>query len=462
MKKNSIVQGDGYVLPIVITAGSVFITDRLATAVRIKIGKYSAIWPGGKISYSNQKWFFPLTQEQTQELSSGQNEYQVQVQFKNGETVGTKPQNIFIQKSVLRGTFGEELSATEPSGFIEPNQLNACIADVNIEVLDYLELDNKPQINGVELLGNKSTRELGLTPDWDQSDETAKDYIKNRMGGYTKHYPAVTHHFDIDSAIKVIPDPDYPEEYKLFYKISDDFYYISDVSNLSITANDGSLFTNLKENYRIINNTKVIKISGWNEINDDRYDCLWRIREDFDYVGTTLTAGVYMVAEYWEGAPFIYPETLEIEERDVRVPIPSMYLENLTFNGTPVAVDISEVGQNNEDGAIGLVPKRGGYYTLNAINYARSPACHPQDIDGSTSSIWFTSTQSFRKLSEVTRDEAYEQLYWSMPFVFYSGGGYKLTITSISKANTTGITFRYLNQNGTISSFTWPASKFKQ
>lgn len=136
MEKNSIVQGDAYVLPIVITAGSVFITDQLATAVRIKIGKYSAIWPGGKISYSNQKWFFPLTQEQTLELSSGQNEYQVQVQFQNGETVGTKPQNIFIQKSVLRGTFGAELTTMEPSGFIELNQLNAYIADVNIEVIE--------------------------------------------------------------------------------------------------------------------------------------------------------------------------------------------------------------------------------------------------------------------------------------------------------------------------------------
>lgn len=170
MKKNGMVQGDAYVLPIVITAGSVFITDQLATAVRIKIGKYSAIWPGGKISYSNQKWFFPLTQEQTLELSSGQNEYQVQVQLQNGETVGTKPQNIFIQKSVLRGTFGEKLSAKEPSGFIELNQLNAYIADVNIEVSEggttnYLDLENKPSINGVELSGNKTGEELGLVPD---------------------------------------------------------------------------------------------------------------------------------------------------------------------------------------------------------------------------------------------------------------------------------------------------------
>ena len=134
MEKYSIVQGDAYVLPIVITAGNVLITDQIATAVRIKVGKYSAIWPGGKISYSNQKWLFPLTQEQTQDFSSGKEEYQVQVQFQNGETVGTKPQNIFIQKSVLRGTFGEELSATAPSGFVELNQINAYIADVNIEV----------------------------------------------------------------------------------------------------------------------------------------------------------------------------------------------------------------------------------------------------------------------------------------------------------------------------------------
>lgn len=134
MEKYSIVQGDAYVLPIVITAGNVLITDQIATAVRIKVGKYSAIWPGGKISYSAGKWLFPLTQEQTQNLSPGKDEYQVQVQFSGGETIGTKPAPIGVIKSVLRGTFGEELAVAASKNIVELKQLNAYISDVDINV----------------------------------------------------------------------------------------------------------------------------------------------------------------------------------------------------------------------------------------------------------------------------------------------------------------------------------------
>lgn len=134
MKKTGIVQGDAYVLPIVISAGDTIITDSIATAVRIKVGKYSASWPGGKISYSSGRWLFPLTQEQTQKLSPGKDEYQVQVQFSKGETVGTKPMPIGVIKSVLRGTFGNELEINEVDNIVELKQLNAYIADVEIEV----------------------------------------------------------------------------------------------------------------------------------------------------------------------------------------------------------------------------------------------------------------------------------------------------------------------------------------
>lgn len=133
MKKTGIVQGDAYVLPIVITTGDTIITDSLATAVRIKIGKYSASWPGGKISYSAGKWLFPLSQEQTQNLSAGKDEYQVQVQFAGGQTIGSAPLPVGVIKSVLRGTFGEELEASSKS-IVELKQLNAYISDVDISV----------------------------------------------------------------------------------------------------------------------------------------------------------------------------------------------------------------------------------------------------------------------------------------------------------------------------------------
>lgn len=49
---------------------------------------------------------------------------------------------------------------------------------------NYERLTNKPQINDVELVGNKSLRDLGIVnneqPDWEQDDTEAEDYIKNK------------------------------------------------------------------------------------------------------------------------------------------------------------------------------------------------------------------------------------------------------------------------------------------
>lgn len=49
---------------------------------------------------------------------------------------------------------------------------------------NYERLTNKPQINDVELVGNKSLEDLGIVnneqPDWEQHDTEAGDYIKNK------------------------------------------------------------------------------------------------------------------------------------------------------------------------------------------------------------------------------------------------------------------------------------------
>lgn len=46
------------------------------------------------------------------------------------------------------------------------------------------------------------------TPDWNQNDPTASDYIKNRPGGYTVNYPAINIEWDGAIADKVTVDID--------------------------------------------------------------------------------------------------------------------------------------------------------------------------------------------------------------------------------------------------------------
>lgn len=56
------------------------------------------------------------------------------------------------------------------------------------------------------------------TPDWNQNDETASDYIKNRPGGYTVDYPAINIEWDGVIGDRVVVDGG---EIK-FVKISDE------------------------------------------------------------------------------------------------------------------------------------------------------------------------------------------------------------------------------------------------
>ena len=46
------------------------------------------------------------------------------------------------------------------------------------------------------------------TPDWNQSDEAASDYIKNRPGGYTVNYPALNIEWDGVIGDRVVVDVD--------------------------------------------------------------------------------------------------------------------------------------------------------------------------------------------------------------------------------------------------------------
>ena len=56
------------------------------------------------------------------------------------------------------------------------------------------------------------------TPDWNQNDPTASDYIKNRPGGYTVNYPALNIEWDGVIGDRVSVDVDGSK----FVKVSDE------------------------------------------------------------------------------------------------------------------------------------------------------------------------------------------------------------------------------------------------
>ena len=73
------------------------------------------------------------------------------------------------------------------------------------------------------------------TPDWNQNDPTASDYIKNRPGGYTVNYPALNIEWDGVIGDRVSVDVDGMK----FVKVSDDIPKAEDLVGGTITMKMG-------------------------------------------------------------------------------------------------------------------------------------------------------------------------------------------------------------------------------
>lgn len=83
------------------------------------------------------------------------------------------------------------------------------------------------------------------TPDWNQNDPTARDYIKNRPGGYTVNYPALDIEWD-----GVIGDRVSVDLYGMkFVKVSDEIPKIEELvgGTLGFTRGDTSQTTSITD-----------------------------------------------------------------------------------------------------------------------------------------------------------------------------------------------------------------------
>ena len=79
------------------------------------------------------------------------------------------------------------------------------------------------------------------TPDWNQNDETASDYIKNRPGGYTVDYPALSIEWDGVIGDRVVVDGDETK----FVKVSDEIPTAEQLVGGTIRFKDGDTSTTI-------------------------------------------------------------------------------------------------------------------------------------------------------------------------------------------------------------------------
>lgn len=99
-------QGDSYSLAVEIRKeDGTIVTDADVSDVEITIGNITKSKSGGSVSYANEVWNFPLSQDETFSLTASRVRAQVRVKWKNGDVEGVvldpRRVNESISKEVL-------------------------------------------------------------------------------------------------------------------------------------------------------------------------------------------------------------------------------------------------------------------------------------------------------------------------------------------------------------------------
>ena len=112
--------------------------------------------------------------------------------------------------------------------------------------------------DGLTMDGN-TLKSLGgeqVQTDWNQNDATAKDYIKNRPGGYTKATPGYEITWDGAVGDKVVVD----EGETQFVKVSDRVFTVEELTGATMIFGDRSLIVS---NDAIISQNGIITNEGF-------------------------------------------------------------------------------------------------------------------------------------------------------------------------------------------------------
>lgn len=182
----TIQQNEQYNLPINVHVGDTVITPEIADNVIVQFGDYTKDYISETLLWDEdaQMYLFPITSDMTSNLVRTET-WMMQVGIEIGEDyILGDVQRVTIRKSII-GSSSPSPQVQDYNVLTNKPQINGVeligdktLADLGID-LKYGKLPDKPQINGVTLIGNKSLDDLGITKVNDYTDLDKKPAINS-------------------------------------------------------------------------------------------------------------------------------------------------------------------------------------------------------------------------------------------------------------------------------------------
>lgn len=152
------------------------------------------------------------------------------------------------------------------------------------------------------------------TPDWNQNDQTASDYIKNRPGGYTVNYPALNIEWDGVIGDRVTVDVDYMK----FVKVSDEIPKIEQLVGGVIIFNGGDA-----SDKDIITDRTIIN-TGNAIYSNDSFSVVYKAPADFIKPSTGAVVAVFpetgVYFAHYTDSEYVYSLSHTPKSRIVPIP----------------------------------------------------------------------------------------------------------------------------------------------
>lgn len=96
-------QGDAYLIPIVVRQGNVLVEPQMVELLVLKIGGIAKFYPGGGLTYAEGAWQFPLSQEQSLRLPDRPVETGGRMKLLHEDVVGFRGPDVNIRKAIVEG-----------------------------------------------------------------------------------------------------------------------------------------------------------------------------------------------------------------------------------------------------------------------------------------------------------------------------------------------------------------------
>ena len=95
-------QGDAYGLTFSIKREETVVVPDLVEDVEIVIGPLRGTYSGGRVQYEDEKWIFPVSQEETFTLLAAPHDVQVRVKFVGGDVLGQEIPHLYVERSLSK------------------------------------------------------------------------------------------------------------------------------------------------------------------------------------------------------------------------------------------------------------------------------------------------------------------------------------------------------------------------